>query len=58
MTPGEKKVRIQYLWAKARRFNNKLRFQARLQKMAESNLKEMAIDDLHEDVNEEQINEK
>lgn len=53
MSEHEKKQRIQYLWAKARRYNNKLRFQARLQKMAESNLKEMMIDDINEDVNED-----
>ena len=41
------------LWQKARRYNNKLRFQARLQKMAESNLKEMMIDDINEDANED-----
>lgn len=58
MTDDQKKQRIQYLWAKARRYNNKLRFQARLQKMAESNLKEMMIDDINEDVNEDnQISE-
>ena len=34
-------------------YTNKLRFQARLQKMAESNLKEMMIDDINEDANEE-----
>ena len=53
MTEAEKKERIQSLWSKARRYNNKLRFQARLQKMAESNLKEMMIDDINEDANEE-----
>jgi len=30
-----RKQRIDYLWSKARRYNNKLRLQARLQKMAE-----------------------
>lgn len=44
---------MEYLWRKARRYTNKLRFQARLQKMAESNLKEMMIDDINEDANEE-----
>jgi len=53
MTPEQKKERIQQLWSKARRYNNKLRFQARLQKMAESNLKEMKIDDINEDADEE-----
>ena len=53
MTEAEKKERIQSLWSKARRYNNKLRFQARLQKMAESNLKEMMIDDINEDADED-----
>jgi hypothetical protein len=44
---------VDQLWQKARRYNNKLRFQARLQKMAESNLKEMMIDDINEDANED-----
>jgi hypothetical protein len=44
---------VEELWVKARRYNNKLRFQARLQKMAESNLKEMMIDDINEDANED-----
>ena len=46
---------MEYLWRKARRYTNKLRFQARLQKMAESNLKEMMIDDINEDANEDGI---
>jgi hypothetical protein len=53
MTNEEKDERIKALWSKARRYNNKLRFQARLQKMAESNLKEMMIDDINEDADEE-----
>lgn len=53
MTAEEKDERIKALWSKARRYNNKLRFQARLQKMAESNLKEMMIDDINEDADEE-----
>ena len=53
MTAEEKEERIKMLWSKARRYNNKLRFQARLQKMAESNLKEMMIDDINEDADEE-----
>ena len=53
MTPEQKKKRMTELWKKAQRYTNKLRFQARLQKMAESNLKEMMIDDINEDVNEE-----
>ena len=53
MTAEEQEERIKVLWSKARRYNNKLRFQARLQKMAESNLKEMMIDDINEDADEE-----
>jgi hypothetical protein len=53
MTEEEKNARVDQLWEKARRYNNKLRFQARLQKMAESNLKEMMIDDINEDANED-----
>ena len=53
MNEAEKKAHIAQLWNKARRFNNKLRFQARLQKMTESNLKEMMIDDIQEDDEEE-----
>lgn len=53
MTKDEKKAHIKMLWDKARRYNNKLRFQARLQKMTESNLKEMMIDDINEDAEEE-----
>ena len=46
-------MRIDELWEKARRYNNKLRFEARLKKMADFNLKEMMIDDINEDANEE-----
>jgi hypothetical protein len=53
LSDQQKKERMDYLWRKARRYTNKLRFQARLQKMAESNLKEMMIDDINEDANEE-----
>lgn len=53
MSPEQKKAHIKMLWDKARRYNNKLRFQARLQKMTESNLKEMMIDDINEDQEEE-----
>lgn len=53
MTSQEKEERKKALWNKARRYTNKLRFQARLQKMAESNLKEMMIDDINEDADEE-----
>lgn len=54
MTDEEKKAHIEQLWNKARRYNNKLRFQARLQKMTESNLKEMMIDDINEEAEDEQ----
>lgn len=53
MTDEQREARVDYLWEKARRYNNKLRFQARLQKMAESNLKEMMIDDINDDDHEE-----
>lgn len=53
MTAEEKKAHIDQLWNKARRYNNKLRFQARLQKMTESNLKEMMIDDINEEAEDE-----
>ena len=53
LSEQQKKERMDYLWRKARRYTNKLRFQARLQKMAESNLKEMMIDDINEDADEE-----
>jgi hypothetical protein len=55
MDDSDKKERITLLWNKARRYNNKLRFQARLQKMTESNLKEMMIDDINEEAEEETI---
>jgi hypothetical protein len=52
-------MRIDELWEKARRYNNKLRFEARLKKMADFNLKEMMIDDINEDANEEsQVNDQ
>ena len=53
LTESEQTMRIDELWEKARRYNNKLRFEARLKKMAESNLKEMMIDDINEDANED-----
>jgi len=53
MNKEEKAAHIKQLWNKARRYNNKLRFQARLQKMTESNLKEMMIDDINEEAEEE-----
>ena len=53
LSPEEKKMRIEQLWQKARRYNNKLRLQARLQKMAEQNLREMMIDDINDDDDDE-----
>jgi hypothetical protein len=53
MSPEMRKARIDHLWNLARRYNNKLRFQARLQKMTESNLKEMMIDDINDDAEED-----
>lgn len=52
MTKEQKKARINYLWKKARRYTNKLRDRARLQKMSETNLKEMMMDDIEEEANE------
>lgn len=46
MTKDQQKRRIKYLWGKAKRFSNKVRLQARLQKMADQNLREMMIDDI------------
>ena len=53
MSPEQRKKRIATLWEKARRYNNKLRLQARLQKMAEQNLREMMIDDIQDDDDDE-----
>lgn len=39
MTKIEKEERVEQLWRVARSYNNKLRFQARLTKMAEKNMK-------------------
>ena len=52
LTKEEKQQRIQELWERARRYGNKLRFESRLRKMADSNLKEMMIDDINEDAND------
>ena len=46
-------MRIEFLWNKARRYINKLMLQARLQKMAEQNMREMMIDEINEDDEEE-----
>ena len=56
MSDEEKKVRIRYLWTKARRYNNKIRLQARLQKMSEQNLREMMIEDIQDDDDDEAMN--
>lgn len=49
MTKEQKHARIRSLWQKARRYTNKLRLQARLQKMSEQNLREMMIEDIQDD---------
>ena len=49
MTPEQKKKHVEELWAKAKRFTSRIRFQARLQRMAESNLKEMMVEDIADD---------
>lgn len=56
LTKEEKAARIRQLWTKARRFTNKLRLQARLQKMSEQNLREMMIEDIQDDDDEETLN--
>lgn len=48
MTEVEKQNRIAFLWLKAKRYTSKLRFQARLHRLAENNLKETMIDDTNE----------
>ena len=49
LTKEQQKKKIENWWSKVRRYNNKLRLQARLQKMAEQNLREMMIDDIQDD---------
>jgi len=53
MTKEQQKKRIDFLWAKAKKYINKLRLQARLQKMAEQNLREMMIEDIQDDDDDE-----
>ena len=53
MTEQEKKERIAYLWSKARRYTNKLRFQVNLQKKAEMGLREMTVNDVDEIADDE-----
>ena len=48
MSQQEKEERGRELWNKARRYTNKLMFQARMQKMAEANQKEMMVDEADE----------
>lgn len=38
MTKLEKDERVQFLWKEARKYNNQLRFKARLAKMSEKNM--------------------
>ena len=52
LSKEDKQKRIEELWDRARRYGNKLRFESRLKKMADSNLKEMMIDDINEDAND------
>ena len=49
MTEEQKRKHVADLWAKAKRFTSRIRFQARLQRMAESNLKEMMVEDIADD---------
>ena len=46
MTKDQQRERISELWDIARKYGNKVRLQARLQKIAELNLREMNIDDI------------
>jgi hypothetical protein len=52
MSDPEKEKRIDDLWAKARKLNNKIRFETRIAKMAEMNMKEMMVDDNLEGIDE------
>lgn len=45
MSDIEREKRVDDLWRKARKYNNKIRFQVRIAKMAEQNQKEMMIDE-------------
>lgn len=50
MTEFERKAHIDKLWSKARRYTNKLRFQAKLQNQMCENLKMVVIDNIGDDV--------
>jgi hypothetical protein len=39
-----------FLWSKVRRYTQKLKQQARLQKMSENNIKKMLADDINDDL--------
>jgi hypothetical protein len=52
MSEEERKERITYLWSKARAYNERLCFKVRLQKMAESSMKELMTDEFPEEMNE------
>ena len=49
----QRKERIQYLWNVARRYTNKLRVTARMQRMYETKLRELMIDDINEEADDE-----
>lgn len=55
LSSEDKKARIKYYWTKAKRYNNKIRLQARLQKMSEQNLREMMIEDIQDDDDDETL---
>jgi hypothetical protein len=42
-----------FLWSKVRRYTQKLKQQARLQKMSENNIKKMLADDINDDLHDE-----
>ena len=51
----QKKERIRELWARARKYTNKIRFVARLQKIQQINLQEMMLDDITEQNDDETL---
>jgi len=53
LNPDQRRERIQYLWNIARRYANKLRIMTKLGKMAENKLREMMIDDINEEADDE-----
>lgn len=58
MTDLEREKRVDELWQKARKYNNKIRFQVRIAKMAEQNQKEMMIDDNIDEEGEDWLKEQ